>query len=82
MIYKKWYSSQKLIKVYGYVLFKIKVNGKKEKNDVKVGFGKMKIKTWNVCFFKCLLNLRAHALQLELSKVSLSSNEEKHILFL
>ena len=76
------YSSQKLGKGNGYKYFKKKVNAKNGKNDVKVGFGKMKIKTWNVCFFKCLLNLRAHALQSELSKVSLSSNEEKHILFL
>ena len=47
-------------------------NGKK-KNHVKVGFGNMKIKTWFVCFFKFSLNLRAHALQLELSKVSISN---------
>ena len=33
--------------------FKKKLMGKTEKNDVKVGFGKMKMKTWNVCFFKC-----------------------------
>ena len=45
--------------------------GKTEKNNLKVGFGEMKIKTWFVCFFKCSLNLRAHALQSELSKVSI-----------
>ena len=33
----------------------------------------MKIKTWFVRFFKCSLNFRAHALQLELSKVSISN---------
>ena len=52
---------------------KKKVKGKNGKNDVKVGFGKMKIKTWFVRFFKCLLNFRAHALQSELSKVSISN---------
>ena len=39
--------------------------GKRKKNYVKVGFGKMKIKT-------CSLNFWAHTLQLELSKVSIS----------
>ena len=43
------------------------------KNYVKVGGGKMKIKTWFVCFFKYLLNFNGHALQLELSKVSISN---------
>ena len=43
--------------------------GKTEKNYVQVQFGKMKIKTWFVRFFKCLLNFRAHALQFELNKV-------------
>ena len=43
--------------------------GKKEKNDVNIRFGKMKIKTWFVCFFKCSLNFRAHALQFELNNV-------------
>ena len=47
--------------------------GKNEKNYVKVELGKMKIKTWNVRFFKCSLNFRAHALQSELSKVSISN---------
>ena len=42
-----------------------------EKNDLKVGVGKMKIKTWFVRFFKCSLNFRAHALPSELSKVSI-----------
>ena len=45
--------------------------GKNKKSYVLVGFGKMKIKTWFVRFFKCLLNFRAHALQSELSKVSI-----------
>ena len=44
MIYKKWYSSPKLSEDYGYELFKKKIMGKTEKNDVKVGFGKIKIK--------------------------------------
>ena len=44
---------------------------KTKKNNVLVGFGKMKIKTLFVRFFKCSLNFRAHALQLELSKVSI-----------
>ena len=61
-MYKKWYSSQKLSEDYGYELLKKKGIGKDWKNDVKVGFGKMKIKTWFVRFFKCLLNFRAHAL--------------------
>ena len=43
------------------------------KNDVKVGVGKIKIKTWFVCFFKCSLNFRAHALPSELSQVSISN---------
>ena len=43
------------------------------KNDVKVGVGKMKIKTWFICFFKCSLNFRAHVLPSELSKVSISN---------
>ena len=47
--------------------------GKTKKNDGKVGFGKMKIKAWFVRFFKCSLNFRAHALQLELSKVNISN---------
>ena len=33
----------------------------------------MKIKTWFVRFFKCSLNFRAHALQSELSKTSISN---------
>ena len=36
---------------------------KVRKNEVKVGVGKMMIKTWFVHFFKCSLNFRAHALQ-------------------
>ena len=43
------------------------------KNDVKVRVGKMKIKTWFLCFFKCSLNFRAHDLQSELSKVNISN---------
>ena len=46
---------------------------RKKKNYVQVELGKMKIKTWNVCFFKCSLNFRAHALQSELNKVSISN---------
>ena len=43
------------------------------KNDPKVRIGKMKTKTWFLCFFKCLLHFRADALQSELNKVSISN---------
>ena len=43
------------------------------KHDPKVGIGNMKAKTWFVCFFKYSLNFKAHALQLELNKVSISN---------
>ena len=43
------------------------------KNDLKVGISTMKIKTWFVYFFECLLNLWAHALQSELNKVTKSN---------
>ena len=44
-----------------------------ETNDVKVGVAKMKTKTFFSWFFKFLLNFKAHALQLELNKVSISN---------
>ena len=43
--------------------FEKKVTEKVLKIDIKVGVGKMKIKTWFVRFFKCSLNFWAHALQ-------------------
>ena len=39
-----------------------KIKIKCKKNYTKVGIGKMKTKTWFVCFFKCSLNFRAYAL--------------------
>ena len=39
------------------------------KKDPEVGIGKITTKTQFVCFFKCLLYFRAHALQSELNKV-------------
>ena len=48
-----------------------KATEKVQKNDIKVGVGKMKIKAWFVCFFKSSLNFKAHALQSELRKVSI-----------
>ena len=42
-----------------------------QKNCVKIEFGKMK--TIQNMFFLCLPNFRAHALQSELSKVSISN---------
>ena len=47
-----------------------KIKRKCGKNDLEVGIGKLKTKTWFVCFFKCSLSFRAHALQSDLSKVS------------
>ena len=45
-----------------------------KKNYVKVGVGKMKAKTFFVFFFfKCSLNFKAHALQSELKKISISN---------
>ena len=44
-----------------------------QNNYVKVGVGKMKTKTFFGDFFKRLLNFRAHALQLELNKFSISN---------
>ena len=43
------------------------------KNDPKVEIGKIKTNTWFVCFLKCMLNYRAHALQSKLNKVSISN---------
>ena len=43
------------------------------KNYVKVGIGIMKTKTYVVLFFKCSLNFEANALQLELTKVRIST---------
>ena len=43
------------------------------KNDVKVGVGKMKIKTWFVRFFKCSFVLRVGAVIFELDEVSISN---------
>ena len=44
-----------------------------KKNHDKDGVGKMKTKTYFCCFFKGLLDLRAHALQSEINKVSISN---------
>ena len=44
-----------------------------KKYNPKVEIDKMKTKTWFVCFFKCMLNLRAYVLQSELNKVSISN---------
>ena len=40
---------------------------------LKLELKKMKTKTFFVLFFKCSLNFRAHALQSELNKVSISN---------
>ena len=62
-MYKNWYASHNFIEDLKYeILKKKKLLKKCGKNDVKVGVGKMKIKTWFVRFFKCSLNFRAHAL--------------------
>ena len=67
------YSWHKFIEDLKYEIFweKKKLLKKCRKNYVNFGVGKIKIKTWFVCFFKCLLNFRAHALQSELSKFSI-----------
>ena len=52
---------------------KLKLKRKCKKKYIKVGIGKIKTKK-NFCpFFKCSLNFRAHALQSELNKVSISN---------
>ena len=52
-----------------FLMFKIKC-----KNDFQGGVSKMKIKTWFVCFFKCLFVLRLGAVIFELDKVSMSNS--------
>ena len=44
-----------------------------QKNDPIVGIGKIRTKTWFICFFKCLLNFRAHALKSEPNRGSISN---------
>ena len=48
----KYFEEKKLLKKCG-------------KNDIKVGVGKMKIKTNFVLYFKWSLNFRAHAFKIE-----------------
>ena len=46
----------------------------RKNNFFYVGIDKIKTKkTWYVCFLKCSLNFRAHALQSELRKISISN---------
>ena len=73
LIDEKWYSPHKYSEDLGHEIKKLKNKKKLRKNDPKVWIGKIKTKTWFVCFFKCLLNFTAHALQSELNKVSISN---------
>ena len=54
-------------------LFFFKLKRKCKKKYFKVGNGKMETKIIFCPFFKCLLNYRAHTLQSELNKVSISN---------
>ena len=72
-IFKKGTHHINLVNIYDMKLCFLKLKRKCKKNDVKVEIGKMKTKTFFVLFFKCSLNFRAHALQSELNKVSISN---------
>ena len=76
-IQKNYIHNINLVKIQDKKYFSKKVKrGSAKKRDVEVGIGKIKVKL-NIYlvffFFKCLLNFRAHALQSELTKVSVSN---------
>ena len=64
----KWYISHKFCKNWRYEIYFFKVKKKlQKKNTIKIDLAK----TYFFGFFKCSLNFRAHALQMELNKVSI-----------